>query len=94
MAGMRQNIGREKKKKIHFFSDLFLFRRRMVTFVILAFHFPITGKGITSRFQFLPIPRLLLQRSPSREIDSSCTPQLSNRNRNLELRIMYAPRSH
>lgn len=62
----------------------------MVTFVVLAFHFPITGEGITSRIQFLSVPRLLLQRSPSREIDSSRTPQLSNRNRNLKPRTLQA----
>lgn len=74
-----------------FFSDLFLLRRCMVTFVVLAFHFPIAGEGIAARIQFLPVPRLLLHRSPPREVDSSCTPQLGNRKRNLKPRIPEAP---
>lgn len=42
----RKNIG---GKESIFFSDLFFLGRCMVTFVVLAFHFPITGEGITPR---------------------------------------------
>lgn len=69
------------RKSAHFPPNLFLFRRCVVAFAVLSFHFSVTGQRIASWIWLLSISSILFHRLPACQVDSCCTPQLKMKER-------------